>query len=306
MVACDVATVGHFTIDFIISPKNTSTKPMLGGPPTYVSLAAKKLGAKVAVVSKVGEDFPAEYYAYLRKEDVDLSGVQQVKGSSTTSFELKYGLDGQRQLVLKNRAPTIGIDDIPAAFKAKAVHVAPVANEIPGEVVFKLGELAEFVSLDPQGFLRYFRQDGSMYLGTMRTPEVLRQINVLKASQEEIEAISGETDLAKAVRWVSQKGVKIVIVTKGANGVLLHVEAKTCHVPAAEPRRIVDTTGAGDAFMGGFLAEYLRGEDPVWSACVGSASASLVIEKLGPAGFGSKKPVYKRAIKIHERVHSAT
>lgn len=306
MVICDIATVGHFAIDFIISPRDTSTKPMLGGPPTYVSLAAVNLGAKAAAVSKVGEDFSAEYYAYLRKENVDLSGVKKIKGASTTSFELKYGLDGQRRFVLKNRAPTIGIDDIPANFKAKAVHVAPIANEIPYEVVSKLSELANFVSLDPQGFLRYFRRNKSMYLDKMRTPKVLRQISMLKASQKEIETMSGETDLTKAINWVFQKGVKTVIVTKGVNGAVLQVEKKTYHVPAAKPKRVVDTTGAGDAFMGGFLAEYTRGKDPVWSACVGSASASFVIEKLGPAGFGLKKQVYERATQVYEKVHVAT
>jgi sugar/nucleoside kinase (ribokinase family) len=306
MVVCDIATVGHFSIDFIISPRDAITKPTLGGAPTYVSLAAVKLGAKVAAVSKVGEDFPAEYYAYLRKEDVDLSGVKKIKGASTTSFELKYSLDGQRRFVLKNRAPTIGIDDIPASFKAKAIHIAPIANEIPYKVVSKLSELTNFVSLDPQGFLRYFRHNKSMYLGKMRTPKVLGQISMLKASQKEIETMSGETDLAKAINWVFRKGVKAVIVTKGVNGAVLQVENKTYHIPAAKPRRVVDTTGAGDVFMGGFLAEYIRGKDPVWSACVGSASASFVIEELGPAGFGLRKQVYERALQVYEKVYVAT
>jgi sugar/nucleoside kinase (ribokinase family) len=306
MVVCDIATVGHFSIDFIISPKDASTKPTLGGPPAYVSLAAAKLEAKAAAISKVGEDFPAEYCAFLRREGIDLSGVKKIKGASTTSFELKYSLDGQRRFVLRNRAPPIEIDDIPASFEAKAVHIAPIANEISYEVVSKLSGLVNLISLDPQGFLRHFRHNKSMYLSKMRTPKVLGQISILKASQKEIETMSGETDLAKAINWVSRKGVKAIIVTKGVNGAVLQAEKKTYHIPAAKPKRVVNTTGAGDVFMGGFLAEYIRGRDFVWSACVGSASASFVIEKLGLAGFGLKKPVYERATKVYEKLRVAT
>jgi sugar/nucleoside kinase (ribokinase family) len=54
----DIITVGHFSIDFIQLPKICVPKPTLGGPPTYVSIAAKNLNARVSVISNVGEDFP--------------------------------------------------------------------------------------------------------------------------------------------------------------------------------------------------------------------------------------------------------
>lgn len=73
------------------------------------------------------------------------------------------------------------------------------------------------------------------------------------------------------------------------------------HVPACKPRIVRDPTGAGDAFAGAFLAEYLRGTEPVWCCCVGSAAASFVVEEVGPHRFGEKKEVYDRARKIYER-----
>jgi sugar/nucleoside kinase (ribokinase family) len=296
----DMVTIGHFAIDFIKPPGRHLTKHMLGGPPTYISIAAGKLGAKVSVISKVGEDFPPEHIRWLNKHAVDLSGLKKIEGASTTSFVLDYRGEGERTLILKNRAPQIEAGDIPCSFEAKVVHIAPVANEISREALLRLQGLTSVVSLDPQGFLRRFDKNGVMYLREMENPEILGKVDVFKASQGEIEAVTGKSDLAQAIRKVCEHGVKTVIVTRGAEGALLYFKDKLYRVPAAKPRVAVDTTGSGDVFMGAFLAEYTQGKDPLWCASVGSASASFVVEKLGPRGFGSEKEVYERAAKVYE------
>jgi hypothetical protein len=68
----DLVAVGHFAIDLITSPKITKPKQTLGGSPTYVSLAARKLDAKVSVISKVGKDFSDRYITWLKAKGVDL------------------------------------------------------------------------------------------------------------------------------------------------------------------------------------------------------------------------------------------
>ena len=60
-----------------------------------------------------------------------------------------------------------------------------------------------------------------------------------------------------------------------------------------------DPTGAGDAFIGAFLAEYVSGKDPEWCSCVGSAASSFVVEGIGPAVFGEKEETYLRARQIY-------
>jgi len=297
----DIVTVGHFSIDFIKIPGKRLTKPTLGGPPTYVSLAARKLGAKVSVISKVGQDFSPNYMEWLKKRCVDLSALQKFEDALTTSFVLNYRRNGERQLILKNRGPQIEAEDIPDSFKAKVIHIAPIANEISYEAVLRLQGLASLVSLDPQGFLRRFKENGEMYLERTEISEILRRIDVFKASQREIEAVTGESDLTEAIRRVCECGVKIVIVTRGIKGVLLYVKGKLYWVPSSKPRAVVDTTGAGDVFMGAFLAEYIQDKNPLWSASVGSASASFTVEKLGPRRFGSEKEVYERAVQVYEK-----
>jgi len=297
----DIVTVGHFAIDQILSPKILSSKPTLGGSPTYVSLAARKLEAKVSVISKVGGDFPSEYVALLKANGVDLSGLKQVRAASTTRFLLKYGRRG-RQLQLKSRAPPISPEDVPNLLRAKAVHVAPIANELSQGVIDKLRALTDILSLDPQGFVRRFDEQGHVKLGRWEETEILRKVDVYKSSFSEIRAATGLADLQLAIRKVHSYGPRIVMVTRGMKGSTLFFDDKFYEIPACKSRVVVDVTGAGDAFLGAFLAEWVRGKDPVWCACVGSAASSFVVEGVGPAVFGGKREIYVRASEIYGKM----
>jgi len=81
-------------------------------------------------------------------------------------------------------------------------------------------------------------------------------------------------------------------VTKGARGATISFEGELHNIPPCRPRRIRDPTGAGDAFIGAFLAEYVRGKDPEWCTCVGCAASSFVVEEIGPVLFGGKEETY--------------
>jgi len=297
----DLVTVGHFSIDLIRSLKITNPKPTLGGPPTYVSLAARKLDASVSVVSKVGEDFPDRYVAWLEAKGVDLSGLERVEGASTTRFFLEY-TNWKRRLQLRSRGPLILPEDVPNSLQARAIHVAPIANELSPNVLYKLRRLTDMLSLDPQGFVRQFNADGNVRLKGWSNRQVLEQINLYKSSSSEIRMVTGFSDLLSAMKKIHEYGAEIVIVTRGMKGSKLLLEGKPYDIPACKPRVIQDPTGAGDAFIGAFLAEYLRGKDPVWCACVGSASASFVVEGVGPEVFGERKEIYARASKIYGKM----
>lgn len=297
----DLVTVGNFAIDLITSPKIPTPKLSLGGAPTYVSLAARKLDAQVSVISKVGEDFPDEYFALLNANTIDLSGLKKVKGSSTTKFVLRYE-NWKRKLQLKSQAPQILLHDIPSFLKARAVHIAPIANEISREVIDELRKGTKILSLDPQGFVRRFDRRGNMRLSRWSDSLVLRQVDVYKSSSNEIKAVTGLANLHSAMKKIHEYGVKIVMVTRGVKGSTLLFEDRLYNLRAYMPKAVKDPTGAGDTFIGAFLAEYIRGKEPVWCACVGSAASSFVVEGFGPAIFGEKKETYERARDIHETI----
>ncbi|MEM2999390.1 MAG: PfkB family carbohydrate kinase [Candidatus Bathyarchaeia archaeon] len=300
--ASDVTVIGHFTIDTIHLPEPSSPVTILGGPAAYVSLAARRLDASVSVISRVGGDFPEAYLWWLGAEGIDISSVAKRAEEQTTRFKLEYSSDlAERTLKLTSKASALDTCDLPQFLCAKAVHIAPVAGEVSYEVVERLRASAEVLSLDPQGLLRSFDEDGAVTLQAQSDPRILSLVDVYKSSQDEISALTGHADLKASVKAVHDFGVEIVIVTLGAKGALLFENGVQYTIPAYRSRKVVDPTGAGDTFIGGFLAEYIRQKDPLWCACVGSAAASLVVEGVGPTFFGEKEEIYERARGIYEK-----
>lgn len=248
MKVFDIVTVGHFAIDHIQSKRFEPPKKLLGGPPAYVSIAARKLDARVGVVSKVGDDFPDEYTKLLSSNKVDLFGVKKVKNSSTTSFVLKY-MNGNRQLLLKSHAPSILKEDVSLPFEAKAIHIAPIAGEISCEVIEELRKKADTLSLDPQGFLRRFDANERVNLKKWADRRILEQIDVFKSSLHEIRKIASSKNLKISMKEIQDFGVKIVIVTLGGKGATLLFDKTFHRIPAIQPKELIDPTGAGGTFL---------------------------------------------------------
>jgi len=274
----------------------------LGGPPTYVSLAARRLDARVAVISKVGDDFPNAYLWLLKQENIELANAMKVENAFTTRFELKYNNDlSERTLLLKNRAPKIHIEDLSNSLKTKAIHIAPIAGEITYDIVEKSKKCADCVSLDPQGLVRHFDENGNVTLGSLEDKRILETINIYKSSLAEIKAVTNQTSLETAIKAIHDYGVKIVIVTLGMKGATLSVEGDVHSIPAYKSEKVIDPTGAGDAFIGGFLSEYVNDANYLRCACVGSAIASIIVEAPGPIFSCEKAEIYQRARALYEK-----
>ncbi|MEM0357720.1 MAG: PfkB family carbohydrate kinase [Candidatus Bathyarchaeia archaeon] len=298
----DVTVVGHFCIDTIRLPSKQKPHTILGGSVAYVSLSAKRLGVEVSVISKVGGDFPKAYLWWLQQEGINLTNVQKIEYEKTTRFELQYNDDlSSRILRLASKAPPITVEDIPNHLETKMVHLAPVAGEIQHDVAERLKERVEFLSLDVQGLVRSFDANGLVANKPLEDKRMLELVKVCKCSSEEAEAVAGTSDLKAAIKTVHDFGVETVIMTMGAKGVILSIDGTVYEIPAYPPNRLTDPTGAGDAFMGGFLAEYVRGKEALWCACVGSAAASTVIEGVGPTLVGCGSEILRRAELLYEK-----
>ncbi|MEM3874896.1 MAG: PfkB family carbohydrate kinase [Candidatus Bathyarchaeia archaeon] len=298
----DIVAAGHFSIDLISLPNRQLPYTILGGSVAYVSLSAKRLGANVSIISKVGGDFPQAYLWWLSQEGIDISKVAKIIQEKTTRFELNYSNDmSNRTMRLAGKALPIQVEDLPNSLQTKAVHLAPIANEISYEVAEKLTKVAEVVSLDPQGLIRVFDENGFVASEPLKDRRILELIDVYKSSREEIEAVTGVADLHLAIKAVHDLGVEIVIVTMGMKGAVLSMGGAAYEIPVYTPNKLVDPTGAGDAFIGGFLAEYVRGKEALWCACVGSAVASTVVEGVGPTFLGEKDEIYRRASMLYEK-----
>jgi len=298
----DLAVVGHLTIDSIILPGHESPYVVLGGSAAYSSIAARRLDSRVAIVSRVGADFPKAYMWWLQQEGIELSNVITDDHAQTTRFDLKYDDDlVGRVLRRKSVAPPLLVDDLPTSLKAKAVHVAPLAGELQFEAVERLRGQAEILSLDPQGLVRDFAPDGTVNIASLADKRILSLIDICNCSEAELAAVTGSPSIDSAIRALHDCGVSIVIVNSGAKGSTVSVEGDVHEVPVSVPEKVVDPTGAGDAFIGSFLAAYVQGEDCCWCSCVASAAASFVVEGVGPTAFGDKEAVYGRARVLYEK-----
>jgi sugar/nucleoside kinase (ribokinase family) len=298
----DVAVVGHFSIDYLSLPWHREPCKSMGGAVAFVSLITRQLGGSVKVVSRVGADFPQQWLDCLRQQGVDVSAVTRIDDESSTTFELHYdeGFEG-RELRIRSKGSPITLANLPRELLARAIHIAPIADEITYDVVKQLRSQSPVLSIDPQGMTRRFDASGHVSDSACIDKRVLGLIDVYKSSFAEIQLLTGKSDIKQAITTVHGFGPKIVIATSGSNGSMLSVSGSLMQVPTCKPKRVVDPTGAGDVFIGAFLNEYINKEDPYLCACVGSSAASFVVEDVGSSYFGSKEEILSRAELIYKK-----
>lgn len=288
----EFTVIGHVAIDRIITSEGERTQ--LGGPQTYISLAARELGHSTKAVTKVGEDFPEDYLEDLRELGIDL--VRQI-GSSTTRFVLDYrGVE--RVLKVEGICGEISPKEVSEV--TGPILISPIIGEIQGSTISALE--VEAVALDPQGFLREVDSNGTITLRPWMDRELLGRLNVLKSAEEELKFITGGSDVSRGLRKLVGLGVEVAIATRGIEGSMICTSKGCFEVPAAEVRRVVDSTGAGDVFIGTFLPEYLDGEDPGWCASLASAMASCVVQTKGARMKASLKEILAQAEDVHNRL----
>ncbi len=296
MVVEPIAVVGHVAIDRIITC--SGERLQLGGPPTYVSLITHLLGGSLTTVTKVGGDFPKSYASELASRGLDIRDFI-VPTAKTTRFVLDYTRT-ERGLGFDSICDPINPGDVIEL--PEAVILAPIVQEVPKETLTALD--SPVLALDPQGFVRKLEPGGSISLHPWLDLDLLHRVSVFKASERELRLIAGVEGWEGLERLV-KLGIEVVIETRGREGARIQYKDKRIIVPA-HLGDTVDMTGAGDAFIAGFFSDYASGEDVEWCGALGSASASAVVETVGPSIKISKSELFERVEKVRERVTRLT
>ena len=290
----DFAVIGHVAIDRIITDQGERVQ--LGGPPTYVSLVTQKLSKSVSTVTKVGGDIPDDFVSQLEGLGIDIEGMI-IEGAETTRFTLDYR-GAERRLSVGSVCEEIGPENLVGLHEV--VLLTPIVGEIPTSVLSNIE--SDVIALDPQGFVREIRPDGTIYPKHWFDESLMRRLTIYKSSENELRLVTGNLDAMKGLQKVIGIGAEVAIATRGVEGSLLVVREGRYKVPALSVGEVLDATGAGDAFIGGFFSEYLDGEDPSWCASLGAAMASCVVETVGARIDASRKLVRERAEDVYNRV----
>lgn len=307
--------VGELRREFTLTSEDEWILDAPGGSLLYASAGYKVWESRLppGILTRVGEDYPAIWLEAFAAKGIDISGVVVLPRpmdlrsctllEGTTAHHDKNPLAylSQRVIALpggligySDHRPTISSRwerqetailerDIPAAYEtATAAHICPLdylsQNLLPA-VLRRKG--FSTITLDPCS--SYMVPD---FFGDI--PSLILGLTAMLPSEEDLRSLyKGKSiDLWEIASDLGHSGCELVVIKRGAGGQYLYESAngRKWDIPAY-PARVVNATGAGDAFCGGFLAGYRRTYDPFESVLHGSVSASLAIEGHG-AFFG--------------------
>jgi ribokinase len=298
-------TAGGLRIDYLITADQRVHMREMGGNAIFAAVGARIWGADVGVVSRVGENYPSEWLERLAAAGLGIEGVRVVGGQHDMRTFYAYldretrddteparhfarigvpmpvdladysdSTPGQDRQAFTPLCPRSA--DLPAAYlKVHAAHLSPLPLPAHRDLSTALSKGGIRVTLDP----------GERYMVPHMRDEVfslLPRVHAFLPSEQEVRSMLGPVDPWRAARLFAEAGPKTVVVKAGSKGSLvLDCECNARWQVPAYPGSIVDVTGAGDAYCGGFLVGYDETDDPIIAACYGAVSASFVLQGFG-------------------------
>ncbi|MDI9309812.1 MAG: PfkB family carbohydrate kinase [Limnohabitans sp.] len=272
--------VGSVAFDAIETPFGKTDK-ILGGAGTFIGLSASQFNLQSAIVSVVGEDFPQEYIELLKSRNIDVTGLEVVKGGKTFFWSGRYHNDMNSRDTLITELNVLADFNpvVPENYKnSDVVLLGNLHPLVQSSVLNQLTEKPKLVVLDTMNFW--------MDCALPELLDVLKRVDVITINDEEARQLSGEYSLVKAAAKIHTMGPKYVVIKKGEHGALIFHNNEIFFAPALPLADVFDPTGAGDTFAGGFAGFITQQGDisfeTMKTAIIqGSNLASFCVEKFG-------------------------
>jgi sugar/nucleoside kinase (ribokinase family) len=272
--------VGTVAFDAIETPFGKTDK-ILGGAATYIGLSASFFNLQSAIVSVVGDDFPQEHLDLLTSKNIDISGIEIVKGGKTFFWSGLYhnDLNSRDTLVTELNVLADFQPKVPQNFKdSDIVMLGNLHPLVQSSVLDQLEKKPKLVVLDTMNFW--------MDCALPELLDVIKRVDVITINDEEARQLSGEYSLVKAANKIQELGPKYVVIKKGEHGALLFHNREVFFAPALPLEDVFDPTGAGDTFAGGFSGFIAQSENISFgnmknAIIYGSNLASFCVEKFG-------------------------
>jgi len=240
-----ILVVGSVALDTVETPF-ARAEETLGGAASYFTTAAS-LYSQVNLVAVVGSDFPREHLEFWRKRPVNLTGLQICEGR-TFRWIARYHMDMNARDTLDTQ---LGVyagfhPIIPDEYRdSDLLFLANIQPELQMEVL-EQAHTARLTVLDTM----------ELWIVTAHAQltEVIKRVDILVISEEEVRQYTNRASLVSGVRHLFDLGLKYVVVKQGSYGALLFSkDGSFFSAPTYPLEEVIDPTGAGDAFAGGFL-----------------------------------------------------
>lgn len=265
----NVFCLGELLIDFICTNRETDLIQgndfikKAGGAPANVCATICKLGSSATFAGSVGNDpFGKFLIKTLEKYNVDTSDIVILNSCFTTLAFVSIKNDGERDFIFNRGADECFSFDMINNYKlqqSNVFHFGSATAFLGGaleETYFKTLDFAvannKIISFDPNYRDALFQDKKQHFVSCCK--KIIRQTHILKVSSEESEIITGEKKAEIAAKMLNEMGAKFVLVTLGSAGTMLAFEGKIILVPSITAK-MVDATGAGDAFIGAVLTK---------------------------------------------------
>ncbi|PWT92326.1 MAG: sugar kinase [Acidobacteria bacterium] len=279
-----IVVIGTVAFDSVKTPQGEVSE-VLGGSATFFSMAAR-LFTEVQLVAIVGKDFPEQYLKMFEEARIDLKGLVISEGRTfrwTGEYEenlnVRHTIETQLNVLEEFRA------ELPKEYrKAKYVFLANINPDLQYKVLDQL-ESPDLICCDTMNlWIINQRKD---------LEKVLQRVDFFIISEEEAQMLTKEQNIIRAARQILKMGNFSLIIKRGGYGAILFPqEGEVFAIPAFPLENVVDPTGAGDAFAGGFMG-YLASQEEhdletvrrgmVYGNIVASfAVEGFSIEKLAP------------------------
>jgi sugar/nucleoside kinase (ribokinase family) len=275
-----VTVVGSIAFDAVTTPFG-SRERMLGGSAVHFALAASFFD-EVHVVGPVGEDFGSEETAVLQARGVNTDAIEHVVGGRTFFWRGVYGWDLNERETLDTQLNVFADFAPKLSDRSRASDVLFLANiqpDLQREVRAQCRE-ARFVALDSMNLWIETAQDSLV--------AVLAEVDCLLLNDAELRQLTREPNLIRAARKIREWGPKVVVAKQGEYGAAMVTEEGFFALPAFPLETVVDPTGAGDSFAGGFLGYVAAHPDRepdhdllARAMAYGTALASFNVEEFG-------------------------
>jgi ribokinase len=308
----DFVTGGGIRIDYLITRKGEARNSIIGGNAIYAAAGAAVWSENIAIWGRVAENYPERWISALEELGFITAGLKMVEGRHDHRTFYAYQPDGGRDdtdparhyarigqslpvALVDYEHSTPGQDDpdvyeplalrpedFPAQFRqARAIHLSP-------SPILSHMELAPF--LREQGVRQITVDPGERYMKPDLVDHIRRFLPFVDAflpSEKEVASLFGVgSDLLTAAETLGSWGARIVVIKRGSRGLFIYDHRHKSHLYLAayhEPgdRRVVDVTGAGDAFCGGFMVGLAQSQQPINAARMGLVASSLAVEGYG-------------------------